>query len=236
MTYIIGGHETTSSALRWGLSYLSADQRSQSELRNALQQAHVQAKAERRPPSLAEIIHTRVPYLDAVVEEVLRVSYPLGMCLREVQVDTQILGARVPKGTTVAFLSNGPSILAPPISYDESRSSEWVRSRKAKQPFKAGYDFAAFVPERWLRTMTGEDGKEEVVFDSQAFPIQAFGSGPRGCFGRKMSYLEMKIFFTLVIWTFELLPLPDHIATPKAVSSLTRNPDRVFIKPHRVVL
>lgn len=236
MTYLIGGHETTSSALRWGLSYLSADQRSQSELRNALQQAHAQAKAERRPPSLVEIIQTRVPYLDAVVEEVLRLSYPLGMCLREVQVDTQILGARVPKGTTVAFLSNGPSILAPPISYDESRSSEWVRSRKAKHCFKEGYDFASFVPERWLRTMTSEDGKEEVVFDSQAFPIQAFGSGPRGCFGRKMSYLEMKIFFTLVIWTFELLPLPDHVSTPKAVSSLTRNPDRVFIKPHRVVL
>ncbi|KIL85178.1 hypothetical protein FAVG1_11607 [Fusarium avenaceum] len=236
MTYLIGGHETTSSALRWGLSYLSADQRSQSELRNALQQAHAQAKTERRPPSLAEIIQTRVPYLDAVVEEVLRVSYPFGMCLREVQVDTQILGARVPKGTTVAFLSNGPSILAPPISYDESRSSEWVRSRKAKQPVKEGHDFTTFVPERWLRKTTSEDSKEEVVFDSQAFPIQAFGSGPRGCFGRKMSYLEMKIFFTLVIWTFELLQLPDHVATPKAVSSLTRNPDRVFIKPRRVVL
>ncbi|KAM0281165.1 hypothetical protein ACHAO9_010853 [Fusarium lateritium] len=236
MSYLIGGHETTSSALRWGLSYLSADQRSQSELRHALQQAYSQAKAERRSPSLTEIIQTRVPYLDAVVEEILRISYPFGMCLREVQVDTQILGAVVPKGTTVAFLSNGPSILAPPISYDESRSSEWVRSRKAKQAFGEGYDFSGFMPERWLKKMASEDGKEEVVFDSQAFPIQAFGSGPRGCFGRKMSYLEMKIFFTLAIWTFELLPLPDRIATPKAVSSLTRNPDRVFIKPRRVVL
>ncbi|KAF5679597.1 cytochrome P450 monooxygenase [Fusarium heterosporum] len=236
MTYLIGGHETTSSALRWGLSYLSSDQRAQSELRNALQQAYHQAKSERRAPTLAEILQIRVPYLDAVVEEVLRVSYPFGMCLREVQVDTQILGARVPKGTTVAFLSNGPSILSPPISYDQTRSSEWVNSRKTKQPLEKDYDYAGFVPERWLRRTTDPGGKEEITFDSQAFPIQAFGSGPRGCFGRRMSYLEMKIFFTLVVWTFELLPLPSSVATPKAISSLTRNPDRVFVKLGRVVL
>ncbi|KAM0347308.1 hypothetical protein ACHAPU_004827 [Fusarium lateritium] len=236
MTYLIGGHETTSSALRWGLSYLSSDQRAQSELRNALQRAYHQAKAEQRPPTLTEILQTRVPYLNAVVDEVLRISYPFGMCLREAQVDTQILGARVPKGTTVAFLSNGPSILSPPIPYEDSRSSEWVRSRKPKQPLEKDFDYAGFVPERWLKVTTGPDGEEEVTFDSQAFPIQAFGSGPRGCFGRRMSYLEMKIFFTLVIWTFEFLPLPTSVATPKAVSSLTRNPDRVFVKPRRVVL
>ncbi|KAF9769228.1 hypothetical protein IL306_013362 [Fusarium sp. DS 682] len=236
MTYLIGGHETTSSAVRWGLSYLSADQRAQSELRNALQQAYPDAKSERRAPSLTEILQTRVPYLDAVVEEILRISYPFGITLREVQVDTQILGARVPKGTTVVFLSNGPSILSPPIPYDEERSSEWVRSRKQKQPLSQDYDYKNFKPERWLKTTTGPDGTEEVVYDSQAFPIQAFGLGPRGCFGRRMSYLEMKIFYTLVIWTFELLPLPVDVATPKPVSSLTRNPDRVFIKPRKVVL
>ncbi|KAL3608912.1 hypothetical protein FPOAC2_03923 [Fusarium poae] len=236
MTYLIGGHETTSSAIRWGISYLSANQRAQSELRKALQDAHRQARSEKRAPTLTEIIQTRVPYLDAVVEETLRLSYPLGMCLREVQVDTQLLGAHIPKGTTIAFLSNGPSVLAPPIQYDESRSSEWVRARKPKQPLDQEYDFPSFIPERWLKSTVNETGKEEIMFDSQAFPIQAFGLGPRGCFGKRLAYLEMKIFFTLIIWTFELLPLPADIATPKAVSSLTRNPDRVFIKPRRVVL
>lgn len=236
MSYLIGGHETTSSAIRWGISYLSADQRAQSKLRSALQQAHHEAKSEKRAPTLAEIIQTRVPYLDAVVEETLRLSYPLGMCLREVQVDTQLLGAHIPKGTTVAFLSNGPSVLAPPIHYDESRSSEWVRSRKPKQPLDKEYEFPTFVPERWLKTTKGEDGKNETTFDPQAFPMQAFGLGPRGCFGKRMAYLEMKIFYTLIIWAFELLPLPEDLATPKAVSSLTRNPDRVYVKPRRVVL
>ncbi|KAM0554037.1 hypothetical protein ACHAPJ_007112 [Fusarium lateritium] len=236
MNYLIAGHESTSSAIRWGISYLSANQRVQNELRSALQQAHHQAKAERRPPSLAEILQTRVPYLDAVCEEIFRLSYPFGMSLREASVDTQILGARVPKGTTIVFLSNGPSVLAPPISYDESRSSEWVRSRKPKQVVNEEYDYAGFIPERWLKNTQGEDGKEEVVFDSQAFPIQTFGLGPRGCFGRRMAYLEMKLFFSLIPWTFEMLELPPQFATPKPVSSLTRNPDRVFIKTKQVVL
>ncbi|RGP80582.1 hypothetical protein FLONG3_1321 [Fusarium longipes] len=236
MTYLIGGHETTSSAIRWGISFLSADQRAQSELRSALQQAHQQPKADKRLPTLTEIIQTRIPYLDAVVEEILRLSYPLGMSLREVQVDTQILGACIPKGTTVAFLSNGPSVLAPPIKYDQSLSSDWVRSRKPKQPTNQEYEFPKFVPERWLKSTTNVDGKTEISFDQQAFPIQAFGLGPRGCFGRRMAYLEMKIFFTMIIWSFELLPLPEHVATPKTVISMTRNPDRVFIKPRRVVL
>ncbi|KAF5228502.1 hypothetical protein FAUST_11049 [Fusarium austroamericanum] len=236
MSYLIGGHETTSSTIRWGISYLSRDQRAQSELRKGLQEAYQQAKSEKRPPTLTEIIQTRVPYLDAVIDETLRVSYTFGMTLREAVVDTQLLGAHIPKGTAIAFLSNGPGVLSPPIQYDESRSSEWVRARKPKQPVDQEYAFPNFVPERWLKSVVNEAGKEEVVFDSQAFPIQAFGQGPRGCFGKRLAYLEMKIFFTLIIWTFELLPLPAHVATPKEVSSLTRYPDRVFIKPRRVVL
>src|SRR5690349_18999267 len=124
MTYLIGGHETTSSALRWGISYLSSDQRVQAHLREALDQAHPQARAEKRLPSLEEIIQARVPYLDAVVEEVLRHSRPLAMCMREAQTDTQILGAHIPKGTTVVFLANGPSVFTPRIQFDESRQSE----------------------------------------------------------------------------------------------------------------
>ncbi|WXC58159.1 hypothetical protein SNK03_004058 [Fusarium graminearum] len=236
MSYLIGGHETTSSTIRWGISYLNRDQRAQSELRKGLQEAYQQAKAEKRPPTLTEIIQTRVPYLDAVIDETLRVSYTFGMTLREAVVDTQLLGAHIPKGTAIAFLSNGPGVLSPPIQYDESRSSEWVRARKPKQPVDQEYAFPDFVPERWLKSVVNEAGKEEVVFDSQAVPIQAFGQGPRGCFGKRLAYLEMKIFFTLIIWTFEFLPLPAHVATPKEVSSLTRHPDRVFIKPRRVVL
>ncbi|QPC69157.1 hypothetical protein HYE67_011388 [Fusarium culmorum] len=236
MSYLIGGHETTSSTIRWGISYLSRDQRAQSELRKGLQEAYQQAKSEKRPPTLTEIIQTRVPYLDAVIDETLRVSYTFGLTLREAVVDTQLLGAHIPKGTAIAFLSNGPGVLSPPIQYDESRSSEWVRVRKPKQPADQEYAFPDFVPERWLKSVVSEAGKKKVVFDSQAVPIQAFGQGPRGCFGKRLAYLEMKIFFTLIIWTFELLPLPAHVATPKEVSSLTRYPDRVFIKPRRVVL
>ncbi|KAM6529936.1 hypothetical protein FALCPG4_008058 [Fusarium falciforme] len=230
MTYLIGGHETTSSALRWGISYLSSDQRVQAHLREALDQAHPQARAEKRLPSLEEIIQARVPYLDAVVEEVLRHSRPLAMCMREAQTDTQILGAHIPKGTTVVFLANGPSVFTPRIQFDESRQSEWATSRREKHPVNDEIDIGAFSPERWLRVEKHEDGTEETVFDANLFPIQAFGLGPRACFGRRLAYREMKIFFTLITWKFELLSLPDALAVPKEVFSLTRNPKEVYVK------
>ncbi|KAJ3544263.1 hypothetical protein NM208_g3143 [Fusarium decemcellulare] len=229
MTYLIGGHETTSSALRWGISYLTNDHRVQARLYDALDQAYSLAKAEKRLPSLAEIIHTRVPYLDAVIEEVTRHARPLAMCIRESTVDTQILGARIPKGTTIVFLANGPSVLTPSIQFDGSRQSEYARTRREKRPVDES-DIGAFYPERWLRTEKQEDGVEETVFDANLFPIQGFGIGPRSCFGKRLAYLEMKIFFALVFWNFEFLPLPKALSEPKEVYTLTRNPKEVYVK------
>ena len=49
----------------------------------------------------------------------------------------------------------------------------------------------------------GEKGGE--VFDSTAGPQLAFGLGPRGCYGRRMAFLQLRIFTVLLIWKFELL-------------------------------
>lgn len=230
MTYLIGGHETTSSALRWGISYLSNDQRVQARLQEALDQAHDHARAEKRLPTLAEITQTHIPYLNAVVEEVLRHARPLALCMREAQVDTQILGAHVPKGTTVVFLANGPGVLTPKIPFDESRRSAWAASRNEKHPINDEIDVTAFCPERWLRTERNADGAEETVFDANLFPIQGFGLGPRSCFGKRLAYREMKIFFTLVFWKFRFLSLPDALANPEEFYALTRNPRQVYVK------
>ncbi|KAF4976236.1 hypothetical protein FZEAL_7074 [Fusarium zealandicum] len=230
MIYLIGGHETTSSALRWGISYLSNDQRVQTRLREALDQAYHQAKAEKRLPTLSEIVHTRIPYLDAVVEETLRCARPIAICIREPHKDTQILGAHIPKGTTVVFLANGPSVLTPTIPFDEARQSEWAASRRRKRPVVDESDIGAFYPERWLRTEKSADGTEETVFDANLFPIQGFGIGPRSCFGKRLAYLEMKIFFTLVIWKFDFLSLPKALSKPTEFFALTRNPNEIYVK------
>lgn len=73
----------------------------QTKLRSALWVAYASARLEDRQPSASEISETPIPYLDAVLEEVLRLNSPLGAQIRESTVDTELLGHRIPKGTSI---------------------------------------------------------------------------------------------------------------------------------------
>jgi cytochrome P450 len=59
----------------------------------------------------------------------------------------------------------------------------------------------AFRPERWI---VGKDGstEESVAVAESAF--STFSTGPRGCVGKNMAMLEMRIVIAKLIWKFEL--------------------------------
>lgn len=58
-----------------------------------------------------------------------------------------------------------------------------------------------FTPERWIE---GENGstKESVALAESAFC--AFSTGSRGCVGKNMAWLEMRIVMAKTLWTFEI--------------------------------
>jgi len=60
--------------------------------------------------------------------------------------------------------------------------------------------------------------------------MQAFGAGLRGCFGRKLAYLKLRIMFTLVVWNFELMPLPEELGTFAAKDMLAHRPQKVYLR------
>ena len=66
-----------------------------------------------------------------------------------------------------------------------------------------------FRPERWLSISESD----ETSFNPNAGPTHAFGTGPRGCYGIKQAYMQLKIFFILVIWNFELLQPPAALSS-----------------------
>lgn len=78
-------------------------------------------------------------------------------------------------------------------------------------------DLAEFRPERWLKA----NAKGELNFDSRAAPLQTFGLGVRSCYGKKLAYLEMRVIYALIVWNFELLPIPDSLSDWKAQDVLT---------------
>ena len=126
MTFLAAGHETTASASAWALLALSQHPEMQIRLREEVR-ANLPSIADVSTPMSAEIMD-RLPYLHAVINEVLRLHSPVPLTRREAAKDTTILGQFVPKGTDI--------ILAP------------AAVNMSKELW--GEDAMEFKPDRWL--------------------------------------------------------------------------------------
>ena len=60
-----------------------------------------------------------------------------------------------------------------------------------------------------------------------SFLANMFGAGLRGCIGKKLAMLQMRMFFTLVIWKFELLPTDTKLQGKQTV---VRTPRDVWVR------
>lgn len=88
-----------------------------------------------------------------------------------------------------------------------------------------------FKPERWMKE-EGEEG--ERVFDPAAGPLLTFGLGVRGCFGRKMAYLKLRLLLVLVVWNFELGVCPEGLSGYEAVDKLTHMPQQCYVRLNKL--
>ncbi|KZL78207.1 cytochrome P450 monooxygenase [Colletotrichum tofieldiae] len=233
---IVGGHDTTSTTLLWGIKLLADNPVAQSSLRTVLQDAHYTAFDETRNPTFKEIVsHTNIPYLDAVIEEIIRCSGTVNAIQRVATVDTEVLGHRIPKGTQINMLGTGPSMCQPAFKLDENLRSP--SSQKAAvcgnvRAWDETTDMAAFTPERWLRP--SENGDGAMVFDPLSGPLLTFGLGTRGCYGRKLAYVEMRLLVTLTVWNFELLPCPKDLSGYDGIEGVTYKPQQAYARLRRV--
>ena len=89
-TYVAGGFETSAATMRWGVMLLAANQDAQHKLRSAL----VAAYGTKDLPTTNSITQRSIPYLDAVIEEVVRLGNTVPANMRIATVDTEILGYR----------------------------------------------------------------------------------------------------------------------------------------------
>ncbi|KAK1961141.1 cytochrome P450 [Colletotrichum sublineola] len=225
---VVAGHDTTSTTMCWGVKLLADHPEAQTTLRSALRSAFPEALAENRSPTVREMSGTKIPYLDAAMEEILRCGGASPLVDREALCDTELLGRRIPKGTVVMCLNRGPSMLQPALPVDEATRSESSRAAKGRTWDDA--DIALFRPERWLVESPEGSGAAAAEFDQQAGPLLAFGLGMRGCFGRRLAYLEMRIILTLIVWNFELLPCPEELSGYGAREGLTRKPKDCYVR------
>ncbi|KAJ7496541.1 cytochrome P450 [Mycena latifolia] len=189
-TFLIAGHETTSTATTWALYALTQNMAAQTRLREEL------LKVETDHPTMDQL--NELPYLDCVVRETLRIHAPVPSTIRTATQDDV-----VPLATPFTDVNGivhetlkvnkGQTIMIPILAMNRDRAI-W------------GPDAMEFLPERW-----------ESQTISNSIPgvwghMLTFLGGPRACIGYRFSLVETKaLLFTLIrAFEFELaVPAED---------------------------
>lgn len=158
---------------RWGLKFLTANPSAQARLRAALLEIFPGAHAHNLPP-YATIVATEHPYVEASIQELIRISLTTPSMTRRTTCDTTILGHRIPAGTDVF---GAPSVESledmDPFPIDDTTRSPSSKSRTLGQWDRATK--GEYRPERWIDS----NGQ----YQPYAGPMLPFGAGTRGCFG-----------------------------------------------------
>ncbi|KAL8976684.1 MAG: hypothetical protein Q9205_007363 [Flavoplaca limonia] len=227
---IVGGHHTTSGAMMWLAKCLTDLPQIQAKLRSVLYETLASAKEEDRLFTLEEIRRANLPYLDAVIEEMLRINAVT--VTREALCDTTILGCPIKEGTQVFFVSNGPGFLSPSIPIDDSKRSSTSLEAKINATWDETQDLTIFDPERWLVRKNNGDGllADDVDFDGAAGPQLVFGLGRRACWGRRLAYQEMKTMIAMLVWKFQLLEIPPALSSHAGLEGIARVPQQCYLR------
>lgn len=232
--FMMAGHDTTATTMAWSVKFLADNPTPQARLRSELRSALSSAVNEERAPTFAELAGAHVPYLDAVVEEVLRHANSIAFVVRRAMCDTEVLGRRVPRDTNVFLMANGAGYLSPNMPVDDGLRHPGARrgtaaNAKALTGAWEDGDIGAFKPERWLKVTP-----EGVAFDPMAGPSLPFGAGPRGCFGKRLALQALRIQIALVVWHFELGRCPAELSSYNSVQKFAREPTQCYVKLSKV--
>lgn len=159
---IIAGSDTTANAINMTVSYVASNPKVGTKLRNEIETA-ISDRNISSPVTNEEA--TKLPYLQAVIWEGLRVHPPFGgLIMKEVGAEGDMFdGKFLPAGTRI-----GHSTWA--VTHDTS---------------VFGADADVFRPERWLEA----DEKTRTAMRKQTELI--FGSGRWGCPGKTVAFIEL---------------------------------------------
>ncbi|TFK89337.1 cytochrome P450 [Polyporus arcularius HHB13444] len=197
-TFLVAGHETTSTATTWCLFALTQAPEVQKKLRAEL------LTLDTDTPNMDEL--SNLPYLDMVVRETLRIHAPVPSTMRVAMKDDVIPVAEpfVDRNGVVQDsirISEGTPIIIPVLALNRWKKL-W------------GEDAFEFKPERW------ENPPEAISSIPGVWGhILSFLGGPRACIGYRFSLIEMKaLIFTLVrAFEFELAVPAEDIQKKSAI-------------------
>jgi cytochrome P450 len=167
--FIVAGSETTASALSGLVARLIQNPSCYATLVHEIRSTFATESA------ITFKTLTTLPYLNACIEETLRVHPPVtaGPPRTVPPSGDHVDGHWVPGGTTVSV-------------------SQWSSNHNPTY-FRDPNDF---VPQRWLDAAYDSDDKKA---------RQPFSVGPRNCIGKSLAYMEMRIMVARLLWNFDIV-------------------------------
>ncbi|KAG1818504.1 cytochrome P450 [Suillus subaureus] len=189
---LLAGYETTSISLTWALIELSRHPDVQTRLREELLAFG--------PDPTYDQLKASLPYLDAVVHEILRLHPAVPEFTRCARVD-DVIPLSEPVCTESGKMTDSISI---------AKGSLMVISIRAINRSLAiwGPDAKEFKPDRWL-TEDGISGKAKEVQGHRH--LLTFVDGPRTCLGKDFAIAEFKTVLLVLVknFMFEMRDGPD---------------------------
>ncbi|TRM68995.1 cytochrome P450 [Schizophyllum amplum] len=188
-TIIGAGHETTTNTLAWGLYELAGQPELQTRLRAEIRESCGAG-------DLSSTVLDGMPYLNAVVKEILRFHPVIYHINREATRD-EVVPLSKPIVTTTGqtldriTIPKGTFTLLAPCAYNRNREI-------------FGDDADTFDPERWLT-----EGKASATHLGVLGNLMTFGGGNRACLGWRFAALEIATFLAELVGEFEFSLTPE---------------------------
>ncbi|GFF89224.1 isotrichodermin C-15 hydroxylase [Aspergillus udagawae] len=185
---MIAGSDTTSTTMSATIFYLVRNPRAMELLRKEIRENFSSVEEIITGPKLNELV-----YLKACIDEAMRLAPAVpGAPPREV-----MEGGAVIDGV---FLPEGTDCGTP--TYSIHRQPEYYREPEA------------YIPERWIEGATCQASNESWTTSKEAVELARrafcpFSIGPRGCIGKSMAFMEMRMTIARLMFLFDF-ELADH--------------------------
>lgn len=207
MTFFAAGHETTSATMTWAMYALCRNPEMQRKLRAEVRTNLPSADDAAATISSADI--DRLPYLNAVVNETLRLYPVVPMTVREAVQDLVIQGVPIPRGTIITI---------PPWAVNVDKTL-W------------GDDADEFKPERWIDRREVDGVMTETANNTGGstsnYAFLTFLHGPRSCIGSSFAKAEFACMLATWVRRFEF-ELADPVLMDQSKLDISKG---VTVKP-----
>ncbi|KAL5524316.1 hypothetical protein ACEPAF_9456 [Sanghuangporus sanghuang] len=193
-TFIVAGHDTTSTATNRILHVLSQHPLEQAKLREEI------TSARKEHGELDYDFLMALPYLDAVCRETLRVYPPIPFLERTVRKDTLL-----PLHWPIKSADGKTEIKEIPMKKGTSVQISIIGANRNKAIW--GEDADEWRPERWLEPLP--KSVDEAHLPAVYSQLMTFLGGGRACIGFKFAELEMKVVLSVLLEKLIFEPGPE---------------------------